>query len=149
MRSSTTFFIFIGLIVLIVIVGMISSASRQRDPIIRAAETFLSGIKDNNAEVIIKVLDAELTEPMTAGARLTSIKFKAITLGTGSFTKRPEVEMMYTDLATLKLDTGVHPMSVPIDKPTATLSCGVYKLYMHQVGTDWKVFYVDKPEKKQ
>lgn len=148
MRSSTTFFIFMGLIVAVVLYGVLTSSSQQRDPIVRAATTFLAGVKDNNAEAIIKGLDTDYASPMTAGSHVTSVKFKAITLGNGSFAKRPEFEIFYTDLERLTLDKAVQPVSVPLDKPTATISCGKYKLYMHQVGTDWKVFYIDKPEQK-
>lgn len=149
MRSSTTFIIFFGLVLVVLIVGIISSVTTSRSPVVKAAETFVKGVKDNKPDDVASVIDPKYAHLISVGDTLKSINFDAIALGNGSFVKKPAVKWSNVDLLTVQLDTAVQPVTVQIgDTPTATLSCGPFKIYLHQVGNDWKVFYIDKPEVK-
>jgi hypothetical protein len=144
MRSSTTFFIFIGLVVVVLLLGTISSQTTANDPVVRSAQTFLKGLHANDAATVDRVLDARNANLINAGARVVSIKFGGIAPG-GAFMKRPEVLWMYSDLSQMQLDKTAQPVTAA---DMATVACGAFKLYLRQVDGVWKVFYIDKPEEK-
>ena len=146
MRSSTTFFIFLGLVAAVALFLWISSLTSSSDPVMKAAETFVNGITHNDAAAVQSVLDPAKVKLIPAGNRIVSLKFSAIA-GSGAFTKRDEVTMSYSDFAKIEIDRA--KAIAKADNGLATVPCGQYSLYLRQVGNDWKVFYLDKLKEKQ
>ena len=146
MRSSTTFFIFLGLVAAVVLFLWFSNMNQTSDPAMKAAETFVNGIKKQDAAAVQSVLDPAKTKLIPAGSRIVSLKFDAVS-GSGAFTKRDARSMPFSDFANIDIDRskGI----AKDDNGLATVSCGQYSLYLHLVGNDWKVFYLDKLEEKQ
>ncbi|HOF88489.1 MAG TPA: hypothetical protein PLZ36_10360 [Armatimonadota bacterium] len=142
MRSSTTFFIFLGMVVLVLLIGTVSMRSTANDPVVRAAEAFLAAIANNDLAAVERATDARNVKIISAGARVVSIKFGAIAPG-GAFMKRDEVSWSYADLAQMARDTTIPPVEA---KGMATVACGAFKLYLRQADGAWKVFYIEKPK---
>lgn len=144
MRSSTTFFIFLGMVVLVLLIGSVSMRTTANDPVVRAADSFLAAIETNDLAAVKQATDLSNAKILDTGSKVVSIKFAAIAPG-GAFMKRPEVSWSYTDLAQMKRDTTIPPVEA---KGMATITCGAFKLYLRQADGAWKVFYIEKPEEK-
>jgi hypothetical protein len=152
MRSSTTFLIFAGLVVLLVIYGMISESQRSQNPPVKATIAFVAAVKANDAARVETLSDAKTTTMIAAGNKIISLQFGKIAPFPGAFVKKDAVTWSYGELSRLTLDPAVAPVMLEnkeTGEKAATLALqNNYKIYLHTVGREWKVFYVDKSEEK-
>lgn len=146
MRSWTTFAVFGGFLVILVVYSFISQFFSN--PALRSAQQFLDAVNRNDAAAVEKLVDPSAGKIMKAGNSLISISFAEGTPFDGPFVRHEAVLWGYTELTTLKID----PKSDPhvLEKSgiaTIQLTNGM-QIYLHLVGRQWKIIYITKgPEK--
>ncbi len=152
MRSSTTFLIFGGILLLAAILSMISSNSTRSNPAVRTARDFFTALQSNDTPKLLSLTDTDAAQVTTAGGKVVSIIFKGGPLDQhGAFSRRDKNMLSYAELSALSLKLNVDPVVVEdIGMAAVPLSNGA-KIYLHRADKNsaWKVFYISKPEDEQ
>lgn len=144
MRSSTTFIVFGGLVLVLLLFTVISQFSTAQQPSVRVSNKFLHALATQDSATILKLLDTTTAKPSLAGTKLTGISFTEVVPYDSAFARRPATKWTYLQLAALQAEADTSPV---IAGTLATIEMkGGAKLHLHQVDGAWKVFYISHAE---
>lgn len=144
MRSWTTFAIFGAFLLVLVISSAIGKVSAPHHPVIRAAETFFTAIKHNDAAAVENLTDGNAVKVMKAGNSIINVSFKEANAFDGPFVRNEATSLGYMELTGLAVDVTKAPhVYENSGMASVTLKNGT-SMYLRRFGKTWKVFYITK-----
>ncbi len=156
MRSWTTFLVFAGIIVALVLLFAVNRISNTRHPVTIASMDFLDAVTSSQLSKVTALLDPKSASTTTAGPELASVRFKECTVGdTGAFGHLPAIIWSTMEIKSLVIDETRTP-TVTDDGTSsgaglATVLCkNGSKILLRRTSGDapWRIFYLAKPDDK-
>ena len=142
MRSWTTFIVFGGILLALILVYGISQLSTASDPVMRTAQQFLDAVKKNDAATAEALIDPSMGRISKAGNKILSVKFNETSkIVNAAFNKKESISWDYLELSSLALDLNLKPVILDNNLAGAPLQFG-QKIYLRRIGNDWKIFYI-------
>ena len=154
MRSWTTFLVFGGIIVAIVLLFAFSRISNSTNPVTQASMNFLDAVANSQLTTVNALLDPKSSTTTTVGSQLASVKFNECTVGdTGAFGHLASVIWSTMEIKALTIDETRAPVVTEdtTGAGLATIQCkNGAKILLRRGSPDapWHIFYLAKPDEK-
>jgi len=149
MRSSSTFLIFGGILLAVLLFAAISSYATKTNPAVRVAADFFSALHKNDTAKLQSLTDTDAVKLTLAGNKVVSAIFKGGALYPGAFSRREKTMWSYSEMTHMALNLKVDPVvGEDIGMAAVPLTNGA-KIYLHRIEGKWKVFYISRSEDEQ
>lgn len=151
MRSWTTFYVFGGILVALVLFYWLSQRTTYQVPAVRACQQFIDAVKRNDAVTAKGLLDPKKCQIATYGSNhIININFMdTSSIVNIAFAKQDAVSWDYQALLELKIEPNAKPTILENDDlARVPLNLG-RSAYLRRIAGQWKIFYITKnPSKK-
>lgn len=147
MRSTTTFLVFGGILLLLIIGTGVNKMFSHPDPVYATAQSFVKALHTSDAPTIQRLIDSAYGEAVMAGPNVSVIQFKAQAPFEGADSSLKPESWGYIELATLDIKDGALPV-VAENMATLEMADGqVMYLRRNDKDMQWKITYISRPKK--
>lgn len=147
--SSNIFRVFGIFVLALMVYFLVNQVSVRQQPVTKGATDFITAIADGSAQAISACIDPDTVKVVSAGDRVTTLKFSELNVSASAFSKQSKKDLTYVDLQKLKINKNLPFVQSPEDKLASVPLEAGGRLYLREKGGKWVVFYITDAEQEK